>query len=227
MQWKPGHIDNLAGREAHSSIFCVNKMGSHGKDSLIPSTYFGAGAGSLGAILNGAGATLKGKPVVFFTVWGGAQWFALGSVFWFVRSTLQREVSIERQTTYRQDLLCSTVGGTAAGLIAGSLRGRANILPGAIIWGVAGLAGQASATTVARLADQPGDSRPLLDVLADKPWWPLKRLSDADYENETREKLIAVEAEIALIDEKIDSIRQSQVTQNPSQGKLQHQPRQP
>jgi hypothetical protein len=38
-------------------------------------------------------------------------------------------------------------------------------------------------------------------------WSPMKVLSDSEYENMLREKLLKVEAEIALVDENIEALR--------------------
>jgi hypothetical protein len=41
----------------------------------------------------------------------------------------------------------------------------------------------------------------------DSKWSPMRVLSDAEYQHMLEEKLLRVEAEIALIDESIDSLR--------------------
>ena len=47
--------------------------------------------------------------------------------------------------------------------------------------------------------------------LASNKYIPVKALSDLEYESMLRERLLAVEAEIALVDEKIDRLRQQGV----------------
>lgn len=108
----------------------------------------------------------------------------------------------------------SSVAGSFAGMAGGALRGRHNIVPGAIVLGLLGLGGQASYTAFERMAESPAESRPLLDRLSSSKWWPLKSISDADYEKELTEKVISLEAEVAAIDEKIAALKQ-----DPSQSK--------
>lgn len=43
--------------------------------------------------------------------------------------------------------------------------------------------------------------------VADSKWSPMKVLSDEEYENMLREKLLRVNAEIALVDESIERLR--------------------
>lgn len=47
--------------------------------------------------------------------------------------------------------------------------------------------------------------------LAAKKYIPMKQLSDAEYESMLRERLLAVEAEIALVDEKIEQLKTQEV----------------
>jgi hypothetical protein len=68
--------------------------------------------------------------------------------------------------------------------------------------------------TVGQLVFNSADARP---AIASKPsagttwmnskWSPVKALSDGEYENMLREKLLQVDAEIALVDENIETLR--------------------
>ena len=53
-------------------------------------------------------------------------------------------------------------------------------------------------------ADAP--SKPFLQRLADSKWVPLRSLSDDDYRGMLSEKLLSIEAEVALLDEKIQEL---------------------
>lgn len=60
-----------------------------------------------------------------------------------------------------------------------------------------------------QLADTEGqkvDSR-FWRRVADSKWSPMKALSDEEYENMLREKLLRVNAEIALLDESVEKLR--------------------
>lgn len=58
------------------------------------------------------------------------------------------------------------------------------------------------------LADSPPVTAPnILQKLAGMKYSPMKPLSDAEYEAILRERLLQVDAEIALLDEKIDMVK--------------------
>ena len=59
----------------------------------------------------------------------------------------------------------------------------------------------------------------MLERLANSRWSPVKILSDEEYENMLQEKLLRVEAEIAVLDEHIENLRREarEKLQEPSQ----------
>jgi len=61
--------------------------------------------------------------------------------------------------------------------------------------------------------------KPMLERLANSRWSPVKILSDEEYENMLQEKLLRVEAEIAVLDEHIENLRREtrEKLQEPSQ----------
>lgn len=52
--------------------------------------------------------------------------------------------------------------------------------------------------------------------MAESKWIPLRTLSDQEYRGMLREKLLSVEAEIALLDDKIQELEQSRPASAPS-----------
>lgn len=58
-----------------------------------------------------------------------------------------------------------------------------------------------------RLQDQPKKS--WAERFADSRWTPIKNLSDEQYKNMLKDKVIGVEVEIALVDDKIQGLRES------------------
>lgn len=77
-----------------------------------------------------------------------------------------------------------------------------------------GLAGQSifnrlddahTQSVLAAAQNQPSSS--FLTRLAAKKYMPFKVLSDAEYESMLRERLLAVEAEIAILDETVERLR--------------------
>lgn len=52
-------------------------------------------------------------------------------------------------------------------------------------------------------------SKPFLQRLADSKWVPLRSLSDDDYRGMLNEKVLSIEAEVALLDEKIQELEKA------------------
>lgn len=70
---------------------------------------------------------------------------------------------------------------------------------------------QSVLTAAATPATQNEFSSSFWTRLAGKKYIPMKQLSDAEYESILRERLLAVEAEIALVDEKIEQLKAQEV----------------
>lgn len=184
---------------------------STSENVLTSSFYAGTAAAVLGAGLVAGHATLKGRNALLWGSVAGGQCFVLGSTFWFSRSIIKRYLAQEHHLsaeTAVNDLISSGIAGSFAGLTGGALRGPRNMLPGAIMLSLMGLSGQATYTGVAALVDSPHERRSILEVLSKSSWWPLKALSDEDYERELTDKIIAIEAEISMIDGKILGLQQ-------------------
>lgn len=52
-------------------------------------------------------------------------------------------------------------------------------------------------------------SKPLMQRMAESKWVPLRTLSDEEYRGMLSEKLLSIEAEIALLDDKIEELEKS------------------
>jgi hypothetical protein len=59
------------------------------------------------------------------------------------------------------------------------------------------------------MANANNSSKPLVQRLAESKWIPLRTLSDEEYRGMLGEKLLSVEAEIALLDDKIAELEKS------------------
>jgi len=84
------------------------------------------------------------------------------------------------------------------------------VLPGAIMFALFGATGQAIYNrSVARNASlsQTALSNSEKFSWMNSKWSPMKVLSDAEYEKMLQEKLLRVNAEIALVDENIEALR--------------------
>lgn len=113
------------------------------------------------------------------------------------------------------------MAGAFTGLNLGLLfRGPRNIIPGTIMFSLFGWAGQLgynhldakNSSEIQQQADlrASGEDKPkesLMHKFAMSKWSPMSVLSDDEYENMMQEKLLKVEAEIAIIDDRIDGLR--------------------
>lgn len=87
--------------------------------------------------------------------------------------------------------------------------GPRNILPGAIMFALFGAGGQAlyNSADARNLAQVDAPEKDLKQSWLNSKWSPMKVLSDKEYEEMLREKLLRVNAEIALVDENIEALR--------------------
>lgn len=54
-------------------------------------------------------------------------------------------------------------------------------------------------------------SKPFLQRMADSKWVPLRSLSDDDFRKLLNEKLLNIETDIAMIDDKIEQLQQAEL----------------
>lgn len=78
-----------------------------------------------------------------------------------------------------------------------------------MIFSLLGYVGQRSYTAVDgwHANEQVNPSKPLSQQLSESKWVPFRILSDEQYKEMLSEKLLSVEAEIALIDDKIQRLQ--------------------
>lgn len=183
--------------------------------------------------------TLRTTTPVLFSLVSGVQWFAIGTTFWGVRTAILNQTGLRNwwhvtrglPLLPRQDLnpttkdrvRASTIAGAATGFSLGFLRGPRNVIPGTLMFTLFGWAGQhaynyldtrhsENVRTEAERREQKTQIEKLnwLQRFARSSWSPMTELTDEQYEKMLNEKLLGVEVEIALIDEKIDKLRKEQ-----------------
>lgn len=118
-------------------------------------------------------------------------------------------------------------GGVTGGVIAGLVRGRRNILPATILWTLFGYVGQRVYNRLdAKHSEQVGvaaeeeamhsgmkEERGFWDKVAEMKWSPMKKLEDEEYANILREKLLGIDAQIALVDEEMERLKEEESDQ--------------
>ncbi|CAO2655238.1 Nn.00g103020.m01.CDS01 [Neocucurbitaria sp. VM-36] len=197
-----------------------------GGASAIPGTVIGAFYG-----------TLRTQTPVLFSIVSGAQWFAIGSTFWGVRTSILNHTGLlnwwnltrgapihprnDLNPTLSDKVRASTIAGAFTGFSLGLLfRGPRNVVPGSIMFSLFGWAGQhgynyLDAKNSSELREQAqlqanGEDTPkatLMHKFAKSKWSPMSVLSDEEYIEIMQEKLLKVEAEIAIIDDRIEGFR--------------------
>ena len=92
-------------------------------------------------------------------------------------------------------------------------------MPGTIVFALFGAVGQSiyhslDASHTAKVnrdaSTLPTEPTSFLQRIAEKKWIPVKALTDAEYENLLREKLLRVDAELAILDEDIAKVMREQ-----------------
>ena len=85
------------------------------------------------------------------------------------------------------------------------------LIPGAIVFSLLGYIGQSSYNAIDtwQMENTHRPSKPVLQRMAESKWIPLKSLTDEDYRGILREKLLGIEADIALVDDKIQELEKA------------------
>ncbi|KAK4123564.1 hypothetical protein N657DRAFT_645147 [Parathielavia appendiculata] len=177
---------------------------------LVPSLKVGAAAGACGLFAGAVAGIVRSAPTVFFSVIAGGQWFTLATSYSATRLVSLKHFA-EDEPTPGDKLKASTVAGGVAGTLGGLLRGPRNVIPGALMFSLFGAGGQAIANwRSAKAALSSATNTPPKSGRGFwSKWSPITPLSDEDYEKILEEKLLRVEADIALVDDRIKEIRES------------------
>ncbi|KAI9148022.1 hypothetical protein HJFPF1_11843 [Paramyrothecium foliicola] len=187
---------------------------------LYPSFKVGAWTGSAGVLAGVGGSIAKDTNPFIGGTLTGISWFTLGGTYWFTRTVTARAWGGEAQMKPLEKTALSAVSGSAAGAMVGLLRGPSTIIPGMVFWSVAGAGGQLIANQVVSYQAR---HHPEKESWLASKWSPLKKITDQEYVDMMEEKILVVDADIALIDERIAVLRGGdQMTNNgkitPAQG---------
>jgi len=112
--------------------------------------------------------------------------------------------------------MASTIAGSLSFAAVGAVtRGRANILPGALTGGVAGWAGQGvynyyDRQHTASLDPNAPPRVSIVDRVTKSKYFPMRKLSDEEYQSMLEEKLLAVKANIAVLDDDLAALKGEQ-----------------
>ncbi|RPA93555.1 hypothetical protein L873DRAFT_1704659 [Choiromyces venosus 120613-1] len=187
---------------------------------LVPALKVGAATGLTGVLTGGVIGTLRSVPhVKTFAMFAGVNTFALGYTYWALRLAMYRAVhhaSPPDTAIIPRDrvIISGASGAMAGGLLGILLRKMSNVIPGAIVWGLVGLGGQYAYNVadarhtreVIEKLENPEPKESILDRAIRSKWSPVKRLTKKEYADMLKEKLLAVEADIAITNEEIEKL---------------------
>jgi hypothetical protein len=90
-------------------------------------------------------------------------------------------------------------------------------VPGVVIFSLLGYCGQSAFNKVDtwQMEKTQNPGKPIFQRMAESKWIPLRHLSDEDYRDILSEKLLSIEAEIALLDEKIEELEKTRLPNTP------------
>jgi hypothetical protein len=158
---------------------------------------------------------LRGTTPFLFATASGIQTFALGTTFWAIRSALL-ETGLAGQHGPSDLIKISTLaGGITGGVLGGLTRGRRTVLPATLMWSLFSCIGQVAHNrykTPSNLKDSTPTS--FWERLAKKSWSPMKFISDEEYADMLREKMLKLDVEVAILDDKITALKQQQMSGN-------------
>ncbi|KAA8899768.1 hypothetical protein FN846DRAFT_959998 [Sphaerosporella brunnea] len=196
---------------------------SRAEPILLPALKVGVVTGCSGFFFGGIAAVVRSTPTIgLFALGTGINCFALGSTYTAVRLIMFRALHdpyMKGSTidfTPKDKVYISSASGSLTGAMLGFLlRGRSNVIPGAIFWGLMGMGGQyaynaADARHTEEMLEPQVERSNFLDRAFASKWNPVKKLTDEEYVSMLRSKLLAVEAELAITNEEIEKLEKSQ-----------------
>ncbi|KAI1367721.1 hypothetical protein F5Y08DRAFT_40539 [Xylaria arbuscula] len=157
--------------------------------------------GGFGLLLGAGTGILRSAPPTLFALFAGLQWFTLGSTYMASRGLLYHAWGGEENLSPSDLVAASGVAGGVSGMVGGMIRGPRNVLPGMLVFGAFG-AGSSYVSQMTR-GTEPKQKTSWLD----SKWSPMQRLSDKDYLDKIEEKILRLDAEIAIIDENIAALK--------------------
>ncbi|KAI4603425.1 hypothetical protein KJ359_003235 [Pestalotiopsis sp. 9143b] len=171
----------------------------------------GAVTGMIGSFVGLGTGIMRNAPPALFAAFAGLQWFTLGSSFVASRSLLHHAWGGEETLRPWDKVAASTAAGGVSGMVGGLIRGPSNIIPGVLFFSTLG----GSATYLSQKFEG-RETKEKTSILASK-WSPLKKLTDQEYEKLLEEKILKLDAELAIIDDNIAALKASE--QSSSQAK--------
>lgn len=160
---------------------------------------------------------MRSAPPILFGLFASLQWFALGSSFTSIRCLLWHAWGGEENLKPGEKVLASTIAGAGSGMTGGLIRGPTNIIPGVFVFSALGGGSTYIANRIQerqRLARE--QNKPPFWSTFWKKWSPLQAIDDKEYEKILEEKILRLDAQIAVIDDHLVALKASNQSQTKS-----------
>lgn len=210
--------------DSSSSMAPINQSQSLRSDNLSPelmdiikpALQFGGLSALSGTIVGGFSGILVSRTPVLFAVASSIQWGIIGTTFWGTRTALLSHYKTARiYPTPQEKGLSTTLAASLAGATGGILRGPKNVLPGLVVFASAGYVGQRiydalDERKMEEMRLEENGKKGNGETWTNSKWVPWKKLTDDEYEGMLKERLLKVDAEIAILDDKLQVLREQQ-----------------
>lgn len=173
--------------------------------------------GAAGLLFGGIVGTLRSAHPVLWATVTSIQWSLLGGTYWGFRSAILQTRTEPEITEQTKSYISAASGGLSAALVGGITRGRANIIPGTFVGSLVGFLGQKGYSIMDRrhtesliapaAAARDEDQGPFWKRAMQSKWSPVKHLSHEEYKKVLEDKLLRVDAEIAVINDDIAALK--------------------
>uniref|UniRef100_A0A093VGQ5 Uncharacterized protein n=1 Tax=Talaromyces marneffei PM1 TaxID=1077442 RepID=A0A093VGQ5_TALMA len=185
-------------------------------DTIISSLKFGGLSGCTGLLYGGASGILRAsKHPIVHTLAHGIHFSIWGASFWFIRSNILH-FHYQNEATQQQRKYVSAISGGLSGGAITRMMG-AKFTPGFIVFSLVSYLGQTGFNIAENwhqenAGKEASKSKSILERMAESKWIPLKALSDDDFRDILKEKVLSIEVEIALLDDKIRSLEEERAS---------------
>nr|POF14067.1 hypothetical protein CFP56_03091 [Quercus suber] len=177
---------------------------------LGPALKVGVASAGAGFLFGGTVDILKNTTPFLFATASSVRCFGLGTSYWAARGTIIRAWTTTDSVDPSMKVTASAVaGGLSGGMIAAVTRGRSNVIPGVAMWSCFGGMGQWVANVwIGR--DRTESKIPFVQRIASSKWSPIQVMTDDDYAKVLNERMLKVEVEISILDDKIAALKTQQ-----------------
>lgn len=175
---------------------------------LQPALRVGLGTAGIGFLIGGTSGILRERAPVVSGIASSIKCGTLGAAYWATRTWLLIRTEDHEAVSPADLTKASGIAGGVAGSFAGLVfRGPRNVLPGLVCISLLATSGQFVLNYWNRERPVLQNKPSILESISQSSWSPVQSLTDKQYADILREKLLKVEVEIAVLDDKIAALQ--------------------